>query len=150
MSHILALDLGTNTGFAVGSLGAVVSGTWNLKQSRFDGAGMRFVKLRQRLVETHAAYGLTAIYFEEVRRHIGTDAAHAYGGYLATLQAWCEDHKVPHSGVPVGEIKRFWTGKGNAKKDDMMAEAARRGFAPRDDNEADALALFHLKVLGSE
>ncbi len=143
---ILALDLGTLCGFAVGSTGHVVSGTWNLKQSRFDGAGMRFIKLRQRLNETVSAYPIDAIYFEEVRRHIGTDAAHAYGGYMATLQAFCEEQKLPYEGVPIGEIKKFWTGSGNAKKEAMVAEAYRRGFAPTDDNEADALALFHLKV----
>lgn len=146
MTKILCLDLGTNTGFAAGSSGAVVSGTWNLKQSRFDGAGMRFVKLRTRLNEVQTAYGAEVVFFEEVRRHAGTDAAHAYGGYLAMLQAWCEEHKVPYEGVPVGEIKKSWTGKGNADKAAMLAEAWRRGFSPKDDNEADALALFHLAV----
>lgn len=143
---LLALDLGTRMGFAIGSTGAVVSGTWNLKQSRFDGAGMRFVKMRQRLSETYAAYTFEVVYFEEVRRHAGTDAAHAYGGYLATLQSWCEENSVPYEGVPVGEIKKAWTGKGNANKEAMIAEAVRRGFLPADDNEADALALFHLKA----
>jgi Holliday junction resolvasome RuvABC endonuclease subunit len=48
--------------------------------------------------------------------------------------------------VPVGEIKRGWTGKGNAKKEAMVAEAVRRGYSPADDNEADAIALFTLKA----
>ena len=40
-------------------------------------------------------FRLSAIYFEEVRRHAGTDAAHIYGGLLATLTAWCEQHASP-------------------------------------------------------
>ncbi|MBN4688608.1 hypothetical protein, partial [Escherichia coli] len=79
----------------------------------------------------------------EVRRHVSTDAAHAYGGFLATLTAWCEHHGVPYQGVPVGTIKKHVTGKGNASKDEMMVAMRARGYQPADDNEADALALLH-------
>jgi Holliday junction resolvasome RuvABC endonuclease subunit len=85
---------------------------------------------------------LDSVYFEEVRRHVGVDAAHAYGGFLATLTAWCEHHQIPYQGVPVGTIKKHATGKGNASKDDMIAAIRLRGFQPTDDNEADALALL--------
>lgn len=55
---------------------------------------------------------------------------------------WCEGHGIPYQGVPVGTIKRFATGKGNAPKDAVIAAMRARGFAPADDNEADALALL--------
>lgn len=80
--------------------------------------------------------------FEEVRRHAGVDAAHAYGGFLAQLTAWCEDHQIPYQGVPVGTIKKHATGKGNANKQAMIAAAQARGLTPVDDNHADALALL--------
>ena len=145
--NILALDLGTTTGWALFSPPAVtVSGTWGLKPGRFDGGGMRFVKFKSRLNELHAATSIQRVYFEEVRRHRGTDAAHVYGGLMATLTAWCEENKVPYEGVPVGEIKKNWTGKGNADKDAMIAEARRRGYEVIDDNEADALAILDLKL----
>ncbi len=80
--------------------------------------------------------------FEEVRAHAGTDAAHIYGGFLGMLTAWCEEHEVPYEGVPVGTIKRYATGKGNADKTKMVAVIRARGFAPADDNEADAIALL--------
>jgi len=44
--------------------------------------------------------------------------------------------------VPVGTIKRFATGKGNANKAAMMEAARKRGFSPTDDNEADAIAIL--------
>ena len=44
--------------------------------------------------------------------------------------------------MPVGTIKRFATGRGNADKAAMMAAVTARGFAPADDNEADAIALL--------
>ena len=42
----------------------------------------------------------------------------------------------------MGTIKKHATGKGNAGKAAMIAAARARGFAPQDDNEADALALL--------
>lgn len=148
MTGILALDLGTTTGWAL-SGSPVSHGTWALKPSRFEGGGMRFVKFRNRLNELNGPIGrgaIAQIVFEEVRRHAGTDAAHVYGGLMATLTAWCEDNKIPYSAVPVGTIKRFWTGKGNADKGLMIAEAMRRGFKVEDDNEADAVALLHYQM----
>lgn len=147
MTNVLALDLGTKTGFAVGGEGHMISGTWNLKPGRFDGGGMRFVKFRARLDEIHATYPITHVFFEEVRRHAGTDAAHVYGGLMGTLTAWCEEKGVPYEGLPVGEIKKSWTGNGNASKALMMDECDKRGFRPGDDNEADAIAMFHLSLV---
>jgi Holliday junction resolvasome RuvABC endonuclease subunit len=80
--------------------------------------------------------------FEEVRRHLSTDSAHVYGGLLATLTAWAELKAIPYEGVPVGTIKRYATGKGNADKAAVIAAMQARGFHPADDNEADALALL--------
>jgi Holliday junction resolvasome RuvABC endonuclease subunit len=44
--------------------------------------------------------------------------------------------------VPVGTIKRFATGKGNAGKEAVVAAVRSRGFARADENEADAIALL--------
>ncbi|HNT86491.1 MAG TPA: hypothetical protein PKL84_01380 [Candidatus Hydrogenedentes bacterium] len=137
---ILALDLGTVTGWAACIDGRVQSGTWTFRPSRYEGGGMRYVRFRHQVAEAHALLGpFDAVYFEEVRRHAGTDAAHVYGGLLATLTAWCEELRVPYQGVPVATIKRHATGKGNADKSAMIAAAVNRGWNPMDDNEADAL-----------
>jgi hypothetical protein len=139
----LALDLGTVTGWALSSRGHVNSGTESFRPGRFEGGGMRYLRFRRWLTELKATTeGLQAVYFEEVRRHAGVDAAHAYGGFLATLTAWCEHHGIPYSGVPVATIKRHATGKGNADKAAMLAAVRRLGHDPTDDNEADALALL--------
>ena len=86
------------------------------------------------------------VVFEEVRRHLGTGAAHVFGGYLAHLTAWAEANRIPYQGVPVGTIKRHVTGKGNADKQAVIDAIRRLGFAPVDDNEADALALLHWAI----
>jgi len=141
---MLALDLGTTTGWALRRHdGLITTGTASFKPGRYDGGGMRYLRFTNWLTELDRLSGpISAIWFEEVRRHAGTDAAHVYGGLMATLTAWCELRGVPYQGVPVGTIKRDATGKGNAPKEAMIAAARARGFSPVDDNEADAIALL--------
>ena len=141
---VLALDLGTTTGWALRSQdGGITSGTITFRPSRFEGGGMRFLRFRGWLAEVATlSGGVARIAFEEVRRHVSMDSSHAYGGFLATLTAWCEQESIPYEGVPVGTIKRYATGKGNADKAAMIAAIEARGFRPADDNEADAIALL--------
>ncbi len=143
---ILALDLGTTTGWAiVDRNGDISSGAQPFKPNRFEGGGMRYLRFKNWLNEL-ASNEMDAVYFEEVRRHIGTDAAHAYGGFMATLTSWCESRKIPYKGIPVGTIKKFACGKGQASKTDMIEAAKKKGKEPLDDNEADALHLLWLAI----
>ncbi len=147
MAHhrsILALDLGTTTGWALRDAdGLITSGTLSLRPGRFDGGGMRYLRFTNWLTEIDRLSGpMATIWFEEVRRHAGTDAAHVYGGLMATLTAWAELRGVPYQGVPVGTIKRHATTRGNADKAAMIAAVRARGFSPADDNEADAIAIL--------
>ena len=141
---ILALDLGTITGWALsGPGGAITSGSQSFKPQRFEGGGMRFLRFKRWLSDLKQCNeGLGQVVFEEVRRHAGVDAAHAYGGFLGQLTAWCEHHQIPYQGVPVGTIKKHATGKGNASKEEMILAVRAKGHQPADDNEADALALL--------
>lgn len=137
----LALDLATTTGWAVSSCGIVTSGTINFAGSRFEGGGMRFLRFRRWLREMLANEKPQAVFFEEVRRHLSTDAAHVHGGLLAIMQAECEARGVPYLGIPVGTIKKQATGKGNADKAAMVAAAATRWPDQNitSDDQADAL-----------
>jgi len=141
---LLALDLGTTTGFAIRTGDrAITSGTISFRPSRYDGGGIRYLRFSSWLDALVRDIGsIGCVHYEEVRRHIGTDAAHIYGGFLATLTAWCEQRSVAYQGVPVGTIKRHVTGKGNADKAAVIAAVRARGFNPTDDNEADALAIL--------
>jgi len=145
---LLALDLGTQTGWALASRdGHITSGSQCFKPQRFEGGGMRFLRFKRWLTDLkQCTDGIDQVVFEEVRRHAGVDAAHAYGGFMGQLTAWCEHHQIPYQGVPVGTIKKHATGKGNASKDEVIAAVRARGHAPSDDNEADALALLHWAI----
>ncbi len=145
---ILALDLGQRTGWAVRSRdGAIASGVQEFRPGRFEGGGMIWLRFRAWLHEIdETSGGVGVVVIEEVRRHLGTSAAHAFGGYLAHLTAWAEANRIPYQGVPVGTIKRHIAGKGNADKQAVIAAVHRLGFQPVDDNEADALALLHWAI----
>jgi len=141
---VLALDLGARSGWAFrGRDGQITSGTVEFRNDRWQGGGMRFLRFKRWLTEIKQAAGdLEAVFVEEVRRHAGVDAAHAYGGFLAHVTAWCEHHAIPYEAVPVGTVKRHITGKGNAGKEAVIAAVRELGFDPVDDNEADALAVL--------
>lgn len=148
--NVLALDLGTTTGWAFGRGGDFVSGVWSLKGGRFEGGGMRFLRFRGFLDKIRQVWDADKVVYEEVRRHAGTDAAHVYGGLQAVLTSFCEENDIPYESVPVGTIKKFWTGKGNANKDAMITECGNRAIHVADDNEADAVALLHFATEGGE
>jgi len=140
---ILALDLGTTTGWALELYGDLWrSGSESFKESQFEGGGMRFLRFSRFLIELHKGQHVTECYFEEVRRHKGTAAAQIYGGFLASLTKWCEQNKIPYQGVSVKTIKKHATGNGNAKKPAMIAAAKAHKIDVADDNEADAICLL--------
>ena len=142
---ILALDLGTTTGWALRSFdGLITSGTVSFKPGRFDGGGMRYLRFTNWLTEIDRLSGpIAAIWFEEVRRHAGTDAAHVFGGLLAVLTSWAELRGVPYQGVPVGTWKRCLCGRGNASKNEVIEAVAANGFSSASSDEADALGILH-------
>lgn len=143
---VLALDLGTKTGYAI-STSPVSHGTVTHKaQSRFAGGGYRFLHFQRWLGRTYLEYGFREVVFEAVHRHAGTAAAHIYGGLLGILTAFCEDVGVPYHSYGVGSIKKHITGKGNAGKDEVISAVRKLGFAPADDNAADAIALLLLHL----
>uniref|UniRef100_UPI00236170D1 crossover junction endodeoxyribonuclease RuvC n=1 Tax=Bartonella sp. ML69XJBT TaxID=3019092 RepID=UPI00236170D1 len=131
INTILCFDLGTKTGWAIrGGDNSIISGTINFQPRRFEGGGMRYLRFKRWLNEIKQTAGqIDAVYFEEVRSHVGTDAAHVYGGLLATLTAWCEHHQIPYEGIPVGTIKKATTGKGNASKEEMIEAMRAKGHA---------------------
>ena len=143
-ASILALDLGTTTGWAArNGRCRIVHGTAEFRPSRFEGGGMRYLRFGKWLEQTvEVTGGIDAVYYEAVGRHLGTDAGHVYGGLLATLTAWCEEKGISYSGVPVGTWKRHACGKSNADKQAVIDAMRVRGFEPADDNEADAIAIL--------
>lgn len=142
--NILALDPATHCGWAH-SCG--ISGVWDLSIRRDESSGMRLLRLESKLYEILRAGDVSLVAFER--------AAHAapkmqgalvvQGEIQGQIKATCDRHKVEWRGYSPSEIKKFATGKGNAKKPEMIEAACK--LASRqitDDNEADAVCLLYL------
>ncbi len=151
--NILAVDLGTQCGWALGTRdGKVRGGSRSFAAGKHDGAGQRWLKFRAFLTEIGKSAGeLHAVYYEQVMSHsrpgqVGSNvtAAHVYGGFLAHLEYWCELNRLPLTGVHVATVKKHWTGNHMAKKSEMIAMAQSKGHNPVDDNHADAIAILSL------
>jgi crossover junction endodeoxyribonuclease RuvC len=149
---VLALDLGTKTGWALYNGNKILSGVedFSLKANEKNRQGKRFEKFEEFLDLMHKEYNINHVFFEKVMQHHKSRAAAAiYNGFWAVLINWCEKNKINYVGMAVGTIKLFIAGKGNASKEDVINSVKNRGFNDiKDDNEADALALL-LYAIGS-
>lgn len=141
--NILALDIATKCGFAYGELETLQTGTWNLTPRRDESKGMALIRLRSKLNELRM-YGVGLLVFERpagMHKSSIISQAEKHG----IVKAWAEDAGIAYRAYSAAEIKRFATGKGNANKADMIHAAIHKfGREVADDNEADALALWHL------
>ncbi|WP_063801222.1 hypothetical protein [Burkholderia ubonensis] len=144
--NLIALDLGTQLGWAVRDVnGTIKHGSVSFHPRSKDGPGQRWLRFVAHLSSLKRQVGeIHACYYEGVERHLGTQAAHAFGAFESHLQVFCDVNLIRLEAVGVGQIKKSWTGRGNANKEAMVAEAKRRGFRVVDDNAADALAILHV------
>lgn len=150
--NVLALDLGTHTGWALRRRdGTITHGTESFSPRKSWGPGQKWKRYRSWLLELLNREQIHAVAYELVIRHevhgkALWDSAHAYGAFQAYTFEACESFNIIPDGVNLATVKKHWTGSGRAKKPDMIAEARRRGFRPDTDNAADALAILHWAI----
>lgn len=142
--RILALDPATQCGFAH-SCGA--SGTWDLSVRKDESAGMRLIRMRAKLEEIRLAVGVDLVVYEAAR-YVGVrggDRALAVQSMIqGAVLIWCEDNGFQYRAYSPSEVKKHATGKGNAKKDVVLAAARVRWPNVRGHDEADARWLLDL------
>jgi hypothetical protein len=154
ITKILALDPGTQTGWALyNGHGWELSGTWDFKPRRGDGAGVRFLRLRARLDETCATVdGLDRLVYELPAGHYKSGAASdVINGLVSHIQSWAKAAGVPYEAVAPSQIKKFATGKGAGKgtdKNAMLRIARERWKDISDHNEADARFILQMVLDG--
>jgi len=136
---ILALDIATKTGWKTGT----ASGVWDLKPNRGESEGMRVVRFKAKVKEMIELEGIDIIAYERpAGMHKGSIMVASE--MVGVLKDLCIEKGVQLACYSANEIKKFATGKGNAKKEAMMSAAKSLGFNPQDDNEADAIHLYRL------
>lgn len=119
---------------------------WKLQPKAKEDKFQRLINLRDKLDNLPEKPDI--IVYEEVGFVKYRDAHASYNHYLAVVKMWCLDNDVQSVGVPVGTIKKHATGRGNAKKEDMLA-AAKKTWPDavfHDDNDVDARWIFSYYV----
>lgn len=150
---ILALDLATQMGWAVYCNKSTVSGSESFSRLKSQKVGVLFHKYQTWLSRYIHTLRVDFVAYELVDFPIrNRPYEQIYHGMVAILMSICEDKGIEYRGFRVSDIKIEATGKGNAKKPDMIA-TARAQWPDQgiiDDNQADALWLLYLaaKKLG--
>lgn len=139
---VLALDPAALTGFC----SATSSGVWDLKPKSYESNGMKFIKMRASIHEIVHAEEIDLIVYEKPSgRHFNGLRSHA--NFEGVIVGYCEEFELDYKDYSASEIKKFATGKGNAKKPEMISSCeATYGVKPIDDNHADAVHLYHLAI----
>lgn len=131
--RLLAIDPGSHCGYSIMDVTQPVSkylktdrkmaGIWDLQQKRFEGAGMRFLRLQKFMQEVDPDF----VAYEQVNfPHRSTQAAAVYWGCVSTITTFCEANSIAYAAIVTGDVKRKATGKGGGpktKKPDMVAAA---------------------------
>ncbi len=143
---VLCLALGDRTGVAVGSIGHVATGIWDLRPRRIEADGEHLARLSRRLDTIHAAYPLSCVAFEHCHRPTQRIRMRTVNALRAQLSEWCAKRGVPLEAVDRSIVRKTWTKFGNASLDLTLEEAQRRGFGISEGNEAAALALLDYQL----
>lgn len=144
MTACLALDMASDTGWAIKSPRGTASGVKNIAPAKGQHAGMRYKKLLNLLIDMHKTYPeITMIAYEHpIAGHRGINqAAYSYG-CMAVVQMFCAMHSLISRSAYPSTVKKYIAGRGNADKNEMISAIRKLGFDPEDDNEADALGVL--------
>ncbi len=142
---LLALDIANKTGFKTKE----ASGTWDLAPKRGESSGMSVVRFRAKLAElaklcNRAGSPITVIAAE---LPVGMHKASliSMGKKHGIMEEFAITNNIVVAMYTPGEIKKAATGKGNCNKAAMISACIDKyGIEPIDDNEADAVHLYHL------
>jgi hypothetical protein len=149
---LLALDLATRTGFALGARGARPRlGTIAFTSKEHPA---RFRALEEWLDETaQKAGGFSEVLIEAPApsgNFSSQSAARLLLGFAITVETWCWDHAVPYREEYVGRMRKFLLGRGTFPKGEAKPAVARwaeaRGFGDETHDAYDALLAW---VFGS-
>jgi hypothetical protein len=145
---ILALDLGTTTGWALrGSDGHITSGSESFRPQRFEGGGMRFLRFKRWLTEIkQSCDGIDAC---TSRKCAATSRPTRPTPTAASSPRSPRGASTTRSRIRACRSARSRStppARATPARMSGGASVTARGHAPVDDNEADALALLHWAI----
>lgn len=141
--NILAIDCGKKTGWALLEDGMTESGVMDFSLKRGESQGMVFVRFNAWLKKM-IAHHLPEVVVYEMPHHRGGAATQVLYGMTTRIQERCDLCNIQYTAIHSATLKKFATGKGNAKKDIMITKAREKWGDIADSNEADALWMMEM------
>jgi hypothetical protein len=108
---------------------------------------LRYSSHAKCLFEYCSQYALGTVIMEEpmhTRPGAGARLFTLRGYYLSVLDRFITDNKLKNP--KASQIKKYWTGKGNATKAEMRQEAEDRGYGELDEHDADSTAMANMSI----
>jgi Holliday junction resolvasome RuvABC endonuclease subunit len=148
--NVLSLDISFETGFAIynnkGPMSpktVIKTGVINLRKYNYDYGILAY----------HFSNAISDLITENDIGCIGIEKPFMRGKSTYPLfgLAWQAHmlgaiHEVQRFEFTVREVKKFWSGKHNATKEEMIDAAVLQGYTVKTDHEADALAVLGLTI----
>lgn len=152
--RIIALDLASTTGFAVGATTGPADDSGSLDFRLGKGAGKctgksfyDFYEWLDDLIQAQLIIfqePITLVYERPLCNFYNTvRVAHGFATVVQMLEGKYLDKGVVCTNVPPTSIKKFWTGNGRADKKLMLATAREQYPQCGGHDQADALAILH-------
>jgi len=149
---VLALDTATRTGFAFGDgTSRIESGYQDFPTPRGASPGIRFVMFNKWLEDLICTTQPEVIVYEmSHQRGAGTEFL---AGLTTRVQEAAARHGIEYRSIHSGTLKKWATGNGAAKKEEMVerarSELIENGSPPpTDDNECDAICMLAWALAG--
>jgi hypothetical protein len=148
----LAIDLGSNLGWALHSSSGIVSGVLSLKEKgKFSSTGFELFyhwMTAHLLIATDKGGKIENFEMIVEVPHCGKFMAanRILFGLLALVNMFCSNNEIKLTEYRPKAIKKYWSGNGNANKAQMLAASKERGMTIKSHDENDSLAMlyFHL------
>lgn len=139
--NILALDVAAQTGWATNHKGIVESGMFDCGTDDLGETGARFRRLLDDLLPWNEMVVIEAPF--SVKRTLQSARC---DGLVMIAHQMSYSARIPRTEVHAGTWRKRILGKGNLKRSEAkklaLIWARAQGFKPKDDNEAEALAIL--------
>lgn len=143
---ILALDPALQTGFACNPPTGLVYGVWQLAGRGEEHHGNRMIRLRGQILEAHARWRFDRLAFEDASFGANNPTTQQFHNQLRGVMLMAAaELDVEARGFNPATIKKFATGFGHAKKDQMIrALETHYGIRTECSDVADAIFILEL------
>lgn len=141
--NILGLDPANRTGYAHSG---GHRGVWEITNKRDKHPGRRLERLRSLLFQIKRTHGIDLIACEDASfGSLNQNTAAMHNELRGVIKLFAAEIEVPVTLYKPTQVKKWLTGKGNAKKPEMIRWVAERfNITTDDDNLADAVAILEM------